>query len=112
MDDYKVQLSKKIKIGVDEYMINSRGENAEEVWAQYQEMRDYVADEVKALKSSEKAELADRKEGELPFYNEGDTCPKCKQGKLKKKQGTSKTTGKFYSFVGCDNYPNCDYVVK
>lgn len=39
------------------------------------------------------------------------TCPQC-NSPLKLKQGTSKTTGKPYSFWGCTGYPNCKYTER
>ncbi len=35
-----------------------------------------------------------------------DTCPKCKNGELIAKKG------KFGSFFGCDQYPDCKYTTK
>jgi DNA topoisomerase I len=39
-----------------------------------------------------------------PQAGEGETCPKCHQGTLVGKRG------RFGPFVGCDRYPDCDYI--
>jgi ssDNA-binding Zn-finger/Zn-ribbon topoisomerase 1 len=36
--------------------------------------------------------------------NEGDACPKCKTGRLKRRQAKDKP-----SFLGCSNYPKCRF---
>ena len=39
-----------------------------------------------------------------PQAGEGETCPQCHQGTLVGKRG------RFGPFVGCDRYPDCDYI--
>jgi ssDNA-binding Zn-finger/Zn-ribbon topoisomerase 1 len=39
-----------------------------------------------------------------PQAGEGETCPQCGQGVLVGKRG------RFGPFVGCDRYPDCDYI--
>ncbi|HEY4226722.1 MAG TPA: topoisomerase DNA-binding C4 zinc finger domain-containing protein, partial [Candidatus Limnocylindrales bacterium] len=39
-----------------------------------------------------------------PQAGEGETCPQCGQGTLVGKRG------RFGPFVGCDRYPDCDYI--
>jgi hypothetical protein len=80
-------------------MINARGGDVEYVYAQYK----------KACALADQVPVEDGTE--LPFYSVGDKCPKCKVGELKRKSGTGKS-GKSYDFVGCDNYPACDYIEK
>lgn len=37
------------------------------------------------------------------------TCPIC-QSPLRERKGTSQKTGKPYDFLGCSNYPTCNYI--
>lgn len=42
----------------------------------------------------------------------GDDCPQCQVGNLVEKKGVSKKNNKPYKFIGCDNYPDCRYIVR
>ena len=40
--------------------------------------------------------------------NDGDKCPEC-DGFMTAQKGHNRTTGKEYYYLGCSNYPKCQY---
>lgn len=66
-------------------------------------------DEIKDLRVSEVLDALNEMLGPHVFPDKGDgsdprACPKCGSGKL-----SLKISGKFGAFIGCGNYPDCNY---
>ncbi|MAP24179.1 MAG: DNA topoisomerase I [Rickettsiales bacterium] len=65
-----------------------------------------IVDETKGLKNSTVLDVLDA-ELTKHFFPDGErNCPKCKKGKLHLK------VGKYGAFVGCEEYPECDFIRK
>jgi len=43
-----------------------------------------------------------------PKMNDGDKCPEC-GGFLTTQTGTNRSTGKVYNYLGCSNFPKCQF---
>ena len=43
-----------------------------------------------------------------PKMNDGDKCPEC-DGFMNTQTGTNRSTGKVYHYLGCSNYPKCQF---
>ena len=46
--------------------------------------------------------------GKKPYLQEGDGCHAC-NGKMSIKTATNRKSGKEFNFLGCSNYPNCEF---
>lgn len=55
-------------------------------------------------KKQEKPTLSLKK----PYLNEGDSCQVC-DGTMSVKKATNRNTGNEFNFLGCSNYPECDF---
>lgn len=43
-----------------------------------------------------------------PYLSEGDACHACK-GRMVLKTATNRGTGREFPFLGCSNFPNCEF---
>lgn len=99
-ENWTVQISDKF----GDVMINSRGNDVEKVVANYESLKKKFND--KAVEDASNEIVGNQsREVSVPFVSEGETCPVCRAGIIKRiPAGVSTRTGKAYpSFLACPN---------
>ena len=87
-----------------------RNESVGKVWRTYLELKKLIGGEANKPKRRTKKETQKEKENtenENP-QKKAETCPEC-GGMLVEKSGISSKNGRAYHFIGCANWPICNF---